>query len=58
MRIEAQNFSPERTAQVVKLYRDAIDGKDFSADFDAYKKIAPKLGAGVFRFKQSRNSIG
>ena len=58
LRIEAQNFSPEQTAQVVKLYRDAIDGEDFSADFDTYKKIAPKLGACVFRFKQSRNSIG
>lgn len=57
LRVEAQNYSPERTAQVVRMYRKAIDGKDFSADFDAYKKIAPKLGAGVYRFKQSKNSI-
>lgn len=57
LRIEAQNYSPEITAQVVKLYRNAIDGENFSADFDAYKKNAPKLGAGVYRFKQSKNSI-
>lgn len=53
LRIEAQNYSPEVTAQVVKAYRDAIDGKDF----DACKKNAPNLGAGVYRFKQSKNSI-
>ena len=56
-RIEAQNYSPATTAQVVSMYRAALDGKNFSALFDDYKKISPKLGAGVYRFKQSKNSI-
>ena len=55
LRIEAQNYSPEVTAQVVKLYRAALDGKNFS--LGALKKITPNLGAGVYRFKQSKNSI-
>ncbi len=54
LRIEAQNYSPEITAQVVKLYRDAIDGKNLTAN--SYQLTA-KLGAGVYRFKQSKNSI-
>ena len=53
-RIEAQNYSPEVAAQVVALYRAALDGKDFSAAFDAYKNSSAKLGAGVHRFKQSK----
>lgn len=57
LRIEAQNYSPEVAAQVIGLYRAALDGEDFSAAFDAYKKNSPKLGAGVYRFKQSKNSI-
>ena len=57
LRIEAQNYSPEVAAQVVKIYRKALDGEDFTSDFAAYKKNSPKLGAGVYRFKQSRNSI-
>lgn len=56
-RIEAQNYSPATTAQVVSMYRAALDGKNFAALFDDYKKISPKLGAGVYRFKQSKNSI-
>ncbi len=51
LRIEAQNYSPEVTAQIVKLYRNAIDGittPEFSSS---------NLGAGVYRFKQSKNSI-
>ena len=57
LRIEAQNYSPEVTAQVVKLYRLALDGKNFADEFAAYKKNSPKLGAGVYRFKQSKNSL-
>ena len=57
LRIEAQNYSPAVTAQVVKLYRAALDGKNFSAAFDDYKKNTPNLGAGVYRFKQSKNSV-
>ncbi|MBR0060746.1 MAG: U32 family peptidase, partial [Selenomonadaceae bacterium] len=57
LRVEAQDYSPEITAQVVKLYRRAIDGENYSALFDEYKKITPRLGAGVYRFKLSKNSI-
>ena len=56
LRIEAQNYSPTVTAQVVSLYRRALDGEKVSVD--ALKKNTPNLGAGVFRFKQSKNSIG
>lgn len=55
LRIEAQNYSPEVTAQVVKIYRAVIDGEIFS--LDELKKITPNLGAGIYRFKQSKNSI-
>ena len=55
LRIEAQNYSPEVTAQVVQLYRRAINGESYSVD--KLKKITPKLGAGVYRFKLSKNSI-
>ena len=53
LRIEAQNYSPEITAQVVKLYRNALDNIPNSSF------LIPncKLGAGVYRFKQSKNSI-
>ena len=53
LRIEAQNYSPEATAQVVKLYRDALDG------IPHFTFLIPncRLGAGVYRFKQSKNSI-
>ena len=54
LRIEAQNYSPEITTQVVKSYRDAIDGKTLSA---INYQLSAKLGAGVYRFKQSKNSI-
>lgn len=58
IRLEAQDYSPEVVAQVTKIYRAAIDGKDFTADFEELKKITPRpLGSGVFKFKQSRDSI-
>ena len=57
LRIEAQNYSPEIVSQVVKIYRAALDGENFSVDFDDYQKNSLNLGAGVFRFKQSKNSI-
>ena len=55
LRIEAQNYSTEQTAQVVKLYREALDGKLS----DKWKVVSGqrKLGAGIYRFKQSKNSI-
>ena len=53
LRIEAQNYSPEITAQVVKDYRNAIDGIAHCA-----LRIPNCIfGAGVYRFKQSKNSI-
>ena len=53
LRIEAQNYSPEITAQVVKSYRAAID------DIPNSSFLIPncRFGAGVYRFKQSKNSI-
>ena len=53
LRIEAQNYSPEQTAQVIKAYRDALNG------ITHYELRIPncRLGAGVYRFKQSKNSI-
>ncbi len=53
LRIEAQNYSPEQVAQVVKLYRDALDGIPNST----FQIPNCRLGAGIYRFKQSKNSI-
>ena len=53
LRIEAQNYPPEQTAQVVKLYRDTLDGIPHST----FHIPNCHLGAGVYRFKQSKNSI-
>ena len=58
LRIEAQDYSPEIVAQVTKIYRAAIDGKNFDEDFEELKKITPrKFGSGVYKFQQSKNSI-
>lgn len=58
VRIEAQDYSPEVVGLTTKIYRAALDGKIFSEDFDQLKKISPrKFGCGVYRFKQSKNSI-
>jgi len=53
LRIEAQNYSPAETAQVVKIYRDALDGITHST----LHIPNCRFGAGVYRFKQSKNSI-
>jgi len=53
LRIEAQTYSPEITAQVVKAYRDALDGIPHSE----LRIPGHALGAGVYRFKQSKNSV-
>ena len=53
LRIEAQKYSPSVTAQVVKLYRNAIDGIPNSS----FPIPDCRFGAGVYRFKQSKNSI-
>ena len=53
LRIEAQKYSPEQTAQAVKLYRDALN------EIPNSSFLIPncRFGAGVYRFKQSKNSI-
>ncbi|MBQ7197743.1 MAG: U32 family peptidase [Selenomonadaceae bacterium] len=58
LRIDAQDYSPEVVALTTKIYRAAIDGKNFEKDFDELKKISPRrFGCGVYRFRQSKNSI-
>ena len=58
LRIDAQDYSAEIVELVTKVYRAAIDEKSFENDFDELKKISPrKFGCGVYRFKQSKNSI-
>ena len=57
LRIEAQNYSPEIAAQVVKFYRDAIDNAPDSIPHSSFLIPNRHFGAGVYRFKQSKNSI-
>ena len=58
LRIDAQDYSPEIVGLTTKIYRAAIDGKNYENDFEFLKKISPrKFGCGVYRFKQSKNSI-
>lgn len=66
-RIEAQDYSPELTGRVTKLYRKALDalaaGKSQEEAFDheafeQVQKMSPReWGIGTYRFRQSRNSI-
>lgn len=62
-RIEAQDYSPEHTARVVKIYRASLDaladGQDFYSEdtLNELRKGPRELGLGTFRFRQSRNSI-
>lgn len=66
-RIEAQDYTPELTGRVTKLYREALDalaaGKsaeeafDYAA-FEEVERLSPReWGIGTYRFRQSRNSI-
>ncbi len=58
LRIEAQDYSPEVTALVTKIYRAGVDGKDFTADFELLKKNTPReFGSGVYKFIESKNSL-
>ncbi len=58
LRIEAQDYSPEVTAFVTKIYRAGLDGKDLTVDFEMLKKNTPReLGSGVYKFAESKNSI-
>lgn len=62
-RIEAQDYSPEFTGTVTKVYRTALDKLENGesafneADFNLLKQGPRELGVGVYRFRQSRNSI-
>ena len=63
-RIEAQDYTADVTAEIVRIYRAALDrlaagGDGYrAAEFDRLTEIAPRpLGIGTYRFRQSRNSI-
>ena len=66
-RIEAQDYTPELTGRVTKLYRKALDalaaGKSAEeafdhAAFEEVERLSPReWGIGTYRFRQSRNSI-
>ena len=63
-RIEAQDYTAEQTAEIVRIYRAALDrlaagGDGYrAADFDRLTEVSPRpLGIGTYRFRQSRNSI-
>ncbi len=63
-RIEAQDYTADMTAEIVRIYRAALDrlaagGDGYrAAEFDRLTEIAPRpLGIGTYRFRQSRNSI-
>ncbi|MBQ7497136.1 MAG: U32 family peptidase [Selenomonas sp.] len=63
-RIEAQDYSPELTAQVTKAYRERLDKlsageKAFDREtFENLQQASPReFGIGTYRFRQSRNSI-
>ena len=66
-RIEAEDYTPELTGRVTKLYREALDalaaGKGAEeafdhAAFEEVERLSPReWGIGTYRFRQSRNSI-
>ncbi len=63
-RIEAQDYAPELTGLLTRIYRSALDslsagGEGFdAAAFEQMKNQSPReLGIGTYRFRQSRNSI-
>lgn len=66
-RIEAQDYTPELTGRVTKLYREALDalaaGKSAEeafdhAAFEEVERLSPReWSIGTYRFRQSRNSI-
>lgn len=61
-RIEAQDYTPEFTGKVTKIYREALDaladGQEMNpSGLDELRQGPRDLGLGTYRFRQSRNSI-
>ena len=63
-RIEAQDYSPELTGAVTRLYRERLDSLSAgNTGYSAEKleelqgKSPRRFGLGTYRFRQSRNSI-
>lgn len=63
-RIEAKDYEPELVGRLTAAYRKALDrlsaGEPYleEADFAAMQQDGPrKLGVGVYRFRQSQNSL-
>lgn len=61
-RIEAQDYTPEFTGKVTKIYREALDaladGQEMNpSGLDELRQGSRDLGLGTYRFRQSRNSI-
>lgn len=61
-RIEAQDYTPEFTGKVTRIYREALDnlasGREINLNRLSELQQGPReLGLGTYRFRQSRNSI-
>lgn len=63
-RIEAKDYAPEFVGELTRAYRNALDrlsaGEAFldESDFADMQKSGPRqLGIGVYRFRQSQNSL-
>ncbi len=63
-RIEAKDYAPELVAQLTKAYRTALDNLDAGkpyfdeATFKLMQEKSPRqLGIGVYRFRQSQDSL-
>jgi len=60
-RIEAQDYEPDLVAYVTKLYRNRLDNPTNTTFDDTMEELAKRsprpLGIGVYRYRQSRNSI-
>ena len=63
-RIEAQDYTPEHTADLVRAYRQSLDklsAGQTGFDDETFQKLQAagprELGIGTYRFRQSRNSV-
>ena len=53
-RIEAQDYTPEVTGMLTKIYRDAIDNGKNNDMIEKIKEVSPRpVGIGVYRHKKS-----